>query len=90
MFFSTYNAKPNTDLRELLLQISIGCGEYNGGDGYLDVKNQVLLLESLLREKKDELKRLEAVDEEKNRLFASVVSMGMTVDEAIELLRKRQ
>ena len=59
----------------------------DGGDDYLDVRDQVLLLESLLKEKKDELKRLEAVDGEKNRLFSTVVSLGLTVDDAIEILQ---
>ena len=56
----------------------------------MDVRDQVLLLESLLKEKKDELKRLEAVDDKKNRLFATVVSLGMTVDDAIELLQRHR
>lgn len=56
----------------------------------LNVKDQVILLESLLKEKRDELKKLEALDEEKDRLFANIVSMGMTVDEAIEVLQRNQ
>ena len=56
----------------------------------MNVKDQVILLESLLKEKRDELKKLEALDEEKDRLFANIVSMGMTVDEAIEVLQRNQ
>lgn len=56
----------------------------------MDVRDQVLLLESLLKEKKDELKRLEAVDGEKNRLFSTVVSLGLTVDDAIEILQRHR
>ena len=62
----------------------------DGGDDYLDVRDQVILLESFLKEKKDELKRLEAVDDEKNRLFATVVSLGLTVDDAIEILQRHR
>lgn len=54
----------------------------------MEVREQVQLLESLLKEKKDELKRIEAVDREKDRLFAAVIGMGLMVDEAIERLKK--
>lgn len=54
----------------------------------MEVREQVQLLESLQKEKKYELKRIEAVDREKDRLFAAVIGMGLTVDEAIGRLRE--
>ena len=75
---------------ESLILLQTKCRVQIGGDDYLDVRDQVLLLESLLKEKKDELKRLETVDAEKNRLFAITVNLGLTVDDAIDILQRHR
>ena len=75
---------------ESLILLQTKCRVQIGGDDYLDVRDQVLLLESLLKEKKDELKRLEPVDAEKNRLFAITVNLGLTVDDAIDILQRHR
>lgn len=50
----------------------------------LDVRDQVLLLESRLKEKKDEMKRLEALDEEKNRLLlANELYLRVTTEDLL-------
>ena len=75
---------------ESLILLQTKCRVQIGGDDYLDVRDQVLLLQSLLKETKDELKRLETVDAEKNRLFAITVNLGLTVDDAIDILQRHR